>query len=63
MSDIQWDDEAIDLAWIAFWGGYTQVEKADMRAALNAGIKAQQKIDRDRMVQQIMEKNKEFKNK
>jgi hypothetical protein len=56
---MDWHDEAIDAAWAAFWGDSHQIEKADMRAALNAACEAQRKktsqIMNDRLKQKIAE--------
>jgi hypothetical protein len=37
----KWSDEAIEAAWVAFWAGHHQIEKADMRAALDAALEAE----------------------
>lgn len=44
---IDWTDKAIDAAWRAFWGENHQIEKADMRAALDAAVEAQNITDED----------------
>ena len=38
---IKWTDSAIDAAWKAFWGDNHQIEKADMKAALDAAFMSQ----------------------
>lgn len=59
MNSNDWADEAIDAAWKAFWGDCHQIEKADMRAALNAALEAQRqytsRIMNERLRQKIQE--------
>lgn len=59
MNSNDWTPEAIDAAWMAFWGSHHTVEKADMRAALDAALEAQRqhtsKLMNERLRQKIEE--------
>jgi hypothetical protein len=57
---MDWHDDAIDAAWEAFWGDSHQIEKADMKAALNAACEAQRKKTSEIMNQRLLEKIKEL---